>query len=99
MKRNTIETDALIVGAGPCGLFQVFELGLLGITSQQIGRQHRGQGGPDRAAVVGGDEAREIERYDMGRRMRAILEAKDGAILMLEDGSDGRLLRLTPSAD
>ncbi len=27
----TIKTDALIVGAGPCGLFQVFELGLLGI--------------------------------------------------------------------
>ena len=27
----TIRTDALIVGAGPCGLFQVFELGLLGI--------------------------------------------------------------------
>jgi len=26
-----IQTDALIVGAGPCGLFQVFELGLLGI--------------------------------------------------------------------
>ncbi len=28
-----IETDALIIGAGPCGLFQVFELGLLGIDS------------------------------------------------------------------
>ncbi len=27
----TIETDALIIGAGPCGLFQVFELGLLGV--------------------------------------------------------------------
>jgi thioredoxin reductase (NADPH) len=27
----TIETDALVIGAGPCGLFQVFELGLLGI--------------------------------------------------------------------
>lgn len=27
----TIKTDALIVGAGPCGLFQVFELGLLGL--------------------------------------------------------------------
>jgi thioredoxin reductase (NADPH) len=27
----TIKTDALIVGAGPCGLFQIFELGLLGI--------------------------------------------------------------------
>ena len=26
-----IDVDALIVGAGPCGLFQVFELGLLGI--------------------------------------------------------------------
>ena len=26
-----IKTDALIVGAGPCGLFQVFELGLLGM--------------------------------------------------------------------
>ncbi len=27
----TTKTDALIVGAGPCGLFQIFELGLLGI--------------------------------------------------------------------
>ena len=26
-----IETDAIIVGAGPVGLFQVFELGLLEI--------------------------------------------------------------------
>ena len=26
-----ITTDALIIGAGPCGLFQVFELGLQGI--------------------------------------------------------------------
>jgi thioredoxin reductase (NADPH) len=26
-----IQTDALIVGAGPCGLFQIFELGLLGV--------------------------------------------------------------------
>ena len=27
----TIETDEAIIGAGPCGLFQVFELGLLDI--------------------------------------------------------------------
>jgi thioredoxin reductase (NADPH) len=27
----TIHTEVVIVGAGPCGLFQVFELGLLGI--------------------------------------------------------------------
>jgi thioredoxin reductase (NADPH) len=32
----TIQTDALIVGAGPCGLFQVFELGLLGIRADIV---------------------------------------------------------------
>src|SRR6476620_4537539 len=31
-----IETDAVIVGAGPVGLFQVFELGLLEIKSHVI---------------------------------------------------------------
>lgn len=33
---NSIETDALIVGAGPVGLFQVFELGLLEIKAHVI---------------------------------------------------------------
>lgn len=33
---NTIETDAIIIGAGPCGLFQVFELGLLDIKAHVI---------------------------------------------------------------
>jgi thioredoxin reductase (NADPH) len=32
----TIQADALIVGAGPAGLFQVFELGLLGIKAHLI---------------------------------------------------------------
>ncbi|MEO8443542.1 MAG: NAD(P)/FAD-dependent oxidoreductase [Gammaproteobacteria bacterium] len=32
----TIHTDALIIGAGPCGLFQVFELGLLGIKADVV---------------------------------------------------------------
>ncbi len=31
-----IETDALVIGAGPVGLFQAFELGLLGIQSHII---------------------------------------------------------------
>jgi thioredoxin reductase (NADPH) len=31
-----IETDAVIIGAGPCGLFAVFELGLLDIKSHVI---------------------------------------------------------------
>lgn len=32
----TIETDALIIGAGPVGLFQAFELGLLGISAHVV---------------------------------------------------------------
>lgn len=32
----TINTDALIIGAGPAGLFQVFELGLLGIKADIV---------------------------------------------------------------
>ncbi len=39
-----IETDAVVVGAGPCGLFQVFELGLLGIHAHVV----------DSMRVVGG---------------------------------------------
>ena len=41
----TIKTDVVIIGAGPCGLFQVFELGLLDIHAhvvdslQQVGGQ------------------------------------------------------------
>ena len=29
MTQETISTDVVIIGAGPCGLFAVFELGLL----------------------------------------------------------------------
>lgn len=32
----TIQTDAVIVGAGPVGIFQVFELGLLGLKAELI---------------------------------------------------------------
>lgn len=40
-----IDTDAVIVGAGPCGLFQVFELGLLGLNAEIVDstRQPGGQ--------------------------------------------------------
>lgn len=31
-----IHTDVVVVGAGPCGLFQVFELGLLGLKAEVI---------------------------------------------------------------
>ena len=36
MNSTIIKTDAVIVGAGPCGLFQVFELGLLGIKAHVV---------------------------------------------------------------
>ncbi len=40
-----IDTDVVIVGAGPCGLFQVFELGLLGLQVEVVDsiRQPGGQ--------------------------------------------------------
>jgi thioredoxin reductase (NADPH) len=40
-----IKTDVVIVGAGPCGLFQVFELGLLGLKAEVLDsiRQPGGQ--------------------------------------------------------
>jgi thioredoxin reductase (NADPH) len=33
---EVIETDAVIIGAGPCGLFAVFELGLLDLTAHVV---------------------------------------------------------------
>ena len=33
---TAIQTEVVIVGAGPCGLFQVFELGLLGIKAELV---------------------------------------------------------------
>jgi glucose/arabinose dehydrogenase len=41
-------------------------------------------------------QAREADRYDMGKRIRAVEQGPDGAIWLLEDRGDGRLLKLTP---
>jgi len=43
-----------------------------------------------------GDNAREAERFDMGARIRAVTQGPDGALWLLEDGSNARLLKLTP---
>ena len=46
-----------------------------------------------------GERAREVERYDMGVRIRTVVEGADGALWVLEDGrrgGTGRLLKLTP---
>jgi glucose/arabinose dehydrogenase len=47
-----------------------------------------------RVAFDGG-VPREAERWDMGNRIRAVMTGPDGALWVLEDGTDGRLLRLT----
>ncbi len=47
-----------------------------------------------------GERAREAERYDMGVRIRTVVEGADGALWVLEDGrrdGTGRLLKLTPN--
>ena len=46
--------------------------------------------------VFEGTGAREAERYDMGARIRAVTQAPDGSVYLLED--EGRMLRLTPRA-
>ncbi|MFT5701473.1 MAG: glucose/arabinose dehydrogenase [Desulforhopalus sp.] len=45
---------------------------------------------------ITGDNAEEIERFAMGKRIREVEQGKDGAIWVLEDKAGGRLLRLTP---
>ncbi len=48
---------------------------------------------------VDGEQAREVERYDMGARIRSVEQGPDGALWVLEDerrDSTGRLLKLTP---
>ncbi len=48
---------------------------------------------------LNGDAAREVERFEMGARIRSVVEGPDGALWVLEDErneSRGRLLKLTP---
>jgi glucose/arabinose dehydrogenase len=46
---------------------------------------------------LGDGTAREVQRFDMGQRIREVEEGPDGAIWLLEDGrgGGGRLLKLT----
>lgn len=43
-----------------------------------------------------GENAREAARFDMGKRIRAVVQGPAGAIWLLEDGRDARLLKLVP---
>ena len=46
--------------------------------------------------AIDGETATETARYDMGARIREIVEGPDGALWVLEDGEGGRLLELRP---
>jgi glucose/arabinose dehydrogenase len=44
-----------------------------------------------------GDKASEVDRLNMGFRVRDVIQPPDGAVLLLSDGNNGELLRLTPA--
>lgn len=46
---------------------------------------------------IGNDTAREVDRWDMGSRIRDVAADADGQVYVLEDGSEARLLRLNRS--
>lgn len=49
----------------------------------------------DRVALDS-ENATKADHWDMGERIRAVRTGPDGALWLLEDGTSGRLLRLTP---
>ena len=64
-------------------------------------RGHAFIGGLSSQALVrvrfDGTGAAEHRRYPMGRRIREVEQGPDGAIWLLEDGANARLLKLTPA--
>lgn len=46
--------------------------------------------------AIDGTTAREVGRIGFEKRLREVVQGPDGAIWVLEDGEDGRLLRLAP---
>ena len=47
-----------------------------------------------RVAIDADNKAREVARYNMGKRIRAVAQGPAGDVWLLEDGDGGRLLRL-----
>ena len=69
------------------------------VIDERIAPSLAGHGGWVELLEIDGDAAREVERYDMGQRIRALTEDKDGNLWVLEDerrDQGGRLLKLTP---
>lgn len=54
-----------------------------------------GSGGIVRVGIEG-SKVRELERIDLGNRIREIEQAPDGSIYVLEDGEGAKLRHITP---
>jgi glucose/arabinose dehydrogenase len=48
--------------------------------------------------ALDGSSARKAEQWDMGERIREVEQGPDGALYLLEDKKEGRLLKLTPAS-
>ena len=48
--------------------------------------------------VVDGAVVKSEERIDMQRRIRDVLQARDGSLLVISDDKNGELLRVSPGA-
>ncbi|TXC68276.1 PQQ-dependent sugar dehydrogenase [Sphingorhabdus soli] len=46
--------------------------------------------------TIDGGKPQKADRWELGRRIRDVQQGPDGAIWLLEDGDDGKLLKLTP---
>ena len=58
-----------------------------------------GLGGESLVRVkISGETATKADEWKMGTRIREVEQGPDGAVWLLEDGENGRLLKLTPKA-
>lgn len=57
-----------------------------------------GSGGLVRVSIEG-EKAREVERIDLGNRIREIEQAPDGSLYVLEDGEGGKLRHIAPAPE
>jgi glucose/arabinose dehydrogenase len=46
--------------------------------------------------TIDGNQVKNEERINLGRRIRDVLQVSDGALIVVTDHKDGELLRLTP---
>ena len=46
---------------------------------------------------INGNSASEVQRIDLGERVRDVAQAADGSIWVLSDGTAGKLYRVTPT--